>query len=482
MSESAKHKNFFLLSEASALCGGSFYPQEAAENILSQNFKVDSREIETDDVFVALKGERTDGHKYVESAVERGASCVMINKECFTEKKEYIERTGVLAIIVEDAEKALVELAAQWLEAVSPKVVGITGSVGKTTTREFLYSILKEERRVHSAIRSYNTLIGCGMTVLGMPKDTDILILEFGTNKPGEIGEMVEKFPATHAIITEVTPAHLEGLKSLEGVLAAKLEITRSSKLEYLSYNSDNSALSAAVKLFAADSNECKNIKTIGVGSFDTDLLVSNVNQTLTKNGEPRLSFLLLDCSGSTECRADIFGSQHARNIAFAYSAAKVLGVENDIFVSHLAGLELPPGRGRIYSSGYGGLIVDESYNANPSSVSRALKNVIELELQEDFQRVAVLGGMRELGDESGSWHEVIMSRASLFDRVYLIGPEWDSVKTLQGSLKGRYPNAEAFMDDIDAKEFKRSIVLVKGSRFYELEKLLPFLAGGDPR
>jgi UDP-N-acetylmuramyl pentapeptide synthase len=108
--------------------------------------------------------------------------------------------------------------------------------------------------------------------------------------------------------------------------------------------------------------------------------------------------------------------------------------------------------------------------------MSYALKNVLEMELDESPRRIAILGGMRELGAESGWWHEVIMSRASLFDDVYLIGSEWDALETKQGALRGKWKSVENFIDDFNPKSASKAVVLIKGSRFYRMERLLPVL------
>ena len=496
MKRAAERTPFFTLAEAAAVAGGCFFPPSAIEHPLSQSFKVDSRLVEEGDVFVAIRGERVDGCAFVASAIEKGASCVLVDKECFHRERQLLEKSGVSVLIVADGERGMAELATEWLSRISPQVVGITGSVGKTTTREMLHSSLAGSLAVHAAIKSYNTLIGCSMTILGMPAGTDVLILELGTNRPGEIAELVARFPVTHAVITEVAPVHLEGLKSLEGVLAAKMEIAESSRLKYLSYNYNNDLLRSAVDSFVSQYAEgCGgSIETVGVGSADANVVISGVAQTLDRKGTARLSFTLSAGDHSVICETEIFGSQHARNAGFAYAVARELGVSDEDFAARLRAFELPLGRGRFYPTASGGLVIDESYNANPNSVSMALKNFLEVEFFDmldmpdasEFRRIAILGGMRELGAESDHWHEVIMSRASLCDAVYLIGPEWDSVRTMQPSLRGRYADTEGFSRAFAAglagaaEDFAQVVVLVKGSRYYAMESLLPLLTGGE--
>jgi UDP-N-acetylmuramoyl-tripeptide--D-alanyl-D-alanine ligase len=436
---------------------------------MPQSFRADSREVERGGVFIAMRGERTDGHEYIEDAVRRGASVVILEEGWYWRNAEGLKDLGASVIPVEDPERSVALLAERWLGMVSPKVVGITGSVGKTTTRELLHGAIKDHMRAHSAVKSYNTMIGCSMTVLSMPGDTETLILELGTNHPGEIRAMVGKFPVTHGVITEITEVHLDGLKSIDGVLAAKMELTDSRDLEFLSYNNDNEALSAAV------SSIRRPLRVVSVGARRSDVTVSDIKQSIGEDGTPLLSLVISSRGEDLRCEARFFGVQHAKNIAYAYSAARDLGVPGEIFADAVRRVDAPRGRGRIFRTA-DGMIIDETYNASPGSMSYALKNVLGIELAGDVRKIAILGGMRELGAESDRWHEVIMSRASLFDEVYLIGSEWDGVETKQGALRGRWRDADGFLNDFDPASASGAIVLVKGSRSYGLERILPLL------
>ena len=167
----------FTVSDAALWSGGKYYGPDIQ---LCRSWKNDSRDIGPGDAFVALKGENTDGHHFVQKAVERGAKLLLVNSDRMEELSLMdAECSGISVIAVKDTEKALAEIAKEYLKLRAPKVVGITGSVGKTTTRELTVSLLQAEKKVHSAIRSFNTVIGCSLTILAMPEDTDILILEF---------------------------------------------------------------------------------------------------------------------------------------------------------------------------------------------------------------------------------------------------------------------------------------------------------------
>jgi UDP-N-acetylmuramoyl-tripeptide--D-alanyl-D-alanine ligase len=317
------------------------------------------------------------------------------------------------------------------------------------------------------------------MTVLAMPKETEILILELGTNHPGEISALVERFPVTHGVITEVTDAHLEGFSDIEGVLKAKMEITGSRELKYLSYNSDNDLLSSAVvKMPNGEKFRKDGIKQIGVGYSSSNIRISDVRQCVGEDLNPILSLSLSENDRKVFCEAPVFGRQHAKNIAFAYAVSIQMGMTDGDFELAASNFKVPPGRGVIGRGKNGCILLDETYNANPSSVSHAIKNVLEMELARDIKRIAILGGMRELGPESDRLHEVILSRAALLDETYLIGSEWNAAGKKHDAIKGVWKSADDFIADFGFDDVERAVILVKGSRFYEMERILPYLEG----
>jgi len=236
---------FFGMQDAARWAGGRLYGPNLP---LVRNWRHDSREVEPGDAFVALSGVHTDGHLYVKNAIERGAQVVLVDESRYEELELSLPAyAGLSVLTASTAESALARIAHEYLAAVSPQVIGITGSVGKTTTRELTVAVLKKKYRVHSAARSFNTVLGCSLTVLAMPQESEILVLELGTNHFGEIAEMTALFPPHFGVITEIAPAHLEGFGSVEGVLRAKMEICRSEKLKTLAYNIDNEALQEQV-------------------------------------------------------------------------------------------------------------------------------------------------------------------------------------------------------------------------------------------
>lgn len=182
---------------------------------VARRVALDSREVLSGDLFVALRGNRTDGHAFVGQALSRGARCLLVEISKLEEIRPGLGGASCLA--VPDPELALAEMASHWLKLVSPVVVGITGSVGKTTTREVILSLLGRRFKVHGSPKSYNTLIGLSATVMGMDRGCDNLVLEYGTSSFGEISKLVSYFPPDEMVITEVAPAHLERLRDVQG-------------------------------------------------------------------------------------------------------------------------------------------------------------------------------------------------------------------------------------------------------------------------
>jgi UDP-N-acetylmuramoyl-tripeptide--D-alanyl-D-alanine ligase len=283
----------------------------------------------------------------------------------------------------------------------------------------------------------------------------------------------------THGIITDVTDAHLEGFGNIGGVLDAKMEITGSARLKYLSYNSDNELLSSAVvKMPGGEKLRKDGIKQVGVGYSSSNIRISDVRQCVGEDLTPILSLSLSENDRKVSCAVPVFGKQHAKNVAFAYAAAIQMGMTDKGFELAAANFKIPPGRGVIVRGRNGCVLIDETYNANPSSVSHAIKNVLEMELTGDLKRAAILGGMRELGTESGRLHDVILSRAVLLDEIYLIGSEWDETGRKYESVKGVWKSADDFIADFGFDSVESAVILIKGSRFYGMERILPYLLG----
>lgn len=458
------------VSDAASWCGGTYYGPNPE---LSRIWRNDSREVCPGDAFVALKGESSDGHLYVCKAVERGASILLIDEKHAAEigvgNSLFV---GISVLVVHDTMSALAKIAAKYLEVLAPTVIGITGSVGKTTTRELTTSVLKSKYRVHSAIRSFNTVIGCSLTILAMPQDTEIVMLEYGTNHFGEIQEIVSYFPPDFAVITEVAPAHLDGFGDMSGVLRAKMEICSAKKLKYLVYNADNEPLSAAVNC------ACMHIERIGVGFSSPQVKILNVSMRVEETGA-HISAEYELLGERVEAEAVVFGVQHAYNIGYALTIGRFFGVGREEAVEALCGFRPLSGRGVIKQVNKSAWVVDEAYNASPKSMQAAIANVKNICGANNYKIYAVLGGMREMGESSSQWHNQLAGELGGFEKVLLYGEEWceAGVSLPENAVYCR--SMEETVEEALSLKMENAIVLVKGSNSYGLKKIVALLTEG---
>ncbi len=424
-------------------------------------FQVDSRKVRPGDVFVALPGVSSDGHDYLDKAFSMGASGAIVRVDkmspsCIHER----------LILVKDVEASLIAMARKRLSEV-PRVLGVTGSVGKTTVREMIAVAVEDEiSRVYRARSSHNTVIGCALTIAEMPLRTSVLILEMGTNHPGEIAEMVGLFPIHLAVITKVAPAHLEGLKDIDGVLKAKMEILGSSSLERVILNGDDPFIMNGV--MSAKGKNSWSIVPVGAGPSCTFSILSCSFEW----ADLPLVTLKLAWGSSFKgkswlIRARLLGEHNALLLGLAWSAAVSLGVDPDKAAERLSHFNPCDGRG-VLKDINGITVLDESYNANPASMEAALSSIALSPFQKD-RRFLVLGSMGELGTDSDRMHRSLLDRAMDVGRVFLFGDKWpkDLVSWTDIDLLATHLKSLLFPGDL---------LLLKGSRVNGLERLLEIL------
>ena len=417
----------------------------------------DSRDVIPGGAFVALEGEKTDGHKYIPQAVDRGVGLVIVRSG----KRPDV---NIPVIELENPERDLAEIASRKLQAHNlQEVIGITGSVGKTTTRAALQKVLSPHFALHAPERSYNTLIGCMATIMAMPLETEIAILEFGANKPGEIKELTQYFPPTLAILTAVAPVHLEGFGSVDGVLAEKLEITHTPLISKIIFNNDNPYLSEAFKYV---------VKSMGVGEWkDSDFVLAVDRSEYTL---PALSFVLSHRVSQEIARftANIWGKHNAMPLSLAAAAGHELGISLQESSDALRDFQALEGRGRVIILDEGHkFLVDDAYNANPASMRASLETFSKVVCAG---KIAVLGEMRELGENEVQYHAELGELLEGIDGVILVGEIW----------REAFPDNEGYIFVKDWREALQAVrkiesareiqgVLVKGSHSIGLENVV---------
>jgi len=455
------------ISEAARAIGAQFSGPDIP---LPVSFCIDSREVLPGDLFLALEGETRDGHSFIEESISRGAGTLILDPDRAGETVSTALENNIPVILAKDTGKALKELSLKWLEVLDPKeIIGITGTVGKTTTREMIRAVLSGLKGVHCARKSFNTWIGCALTVVEAPNDTDLLVLEFGTNHPGEIRSMAEDYRPGIGVITEVGPGHLEGLKTIEGVMKAKMELMESPSLKYLSYNYDNTLLSRAL------CNIKESVTGLPVGKKSPLYRISHSRFEFV-DGLPRLEMVFKTPSGERQICSELFGEHNAYAAGFAIAVADILGVPPEEQVLSLSEFKALPGRGKAYLSCNGFYIIDDTYNANPMSMAGSLAALSNMNCKG--KKWAVLGGMGELGEESDRLHRDISRFFRGIDGVFLLGEPWRKVFIPEIPDNCMFSSMEELEGLFLSNLSTGDAVLFKGSRSYRIERAVGILEG----
>jgi UDP-N-acetylmuramyl pentapeptide synthase len=352
----------------------------------------------------------------------------------------------------------LEKLAKKRLGDTRAKVIGVAGSFGNASA-ELIRHVLAGSFNVAARSMRCGDIEECSRKILDVPPEAEVFVFRIESGSADETARFAGNFPLTHAVIT--------GASGRAGSRYA--EAFMSTTLSALYYNRDDeSLLRAAVSM----ENPRNAVKIRGVGFAGDEIIIKESGNDLAEPGEPELRAVISADGKEYRCRAKIFGRQNARNMAFALSLALELGVPEEKILSAMRDARLPEGAGRIYRTEGSGFMIDETLQSDPDSASHSIKDVIEFGTPENIAKLAILGGVPGLGTDSRHWHDVIMSRACLLDGVYLVGAEWDAVVTEQTSLRGRWADAAAFLDDFDTASLRGAVTLVKDSGSYDLSKI----------
>jgi len=369
----------------------------------ARGVSTDSRTIKSGDLFVAIQGEKFDGHDFIGKAAEGGACGAIVSHEVKRPSGEFV------MIGVEDTVRALGELAGWWRRGFHGLVVGITGSVGKTTTKELAYHVISPARRTVQADRSFNNAIGVPLTILEATDETEVLILEMGTSAPGEIARLAEIADVDIGVILNVAPAHLEGLGSIAGVARAKAELLEAlTESDRAIINSDDTWVRKVAPVCLA------RLVTFGTGAY-ADFRADSIEQTL--HG------WRFQLNGREPVELNVPGRHNVYNALAAIAIAREAGIEAAEAVRALGSFRLPPLRmERTVADGV--VIYNDSYNSNPASLRAAIDQLCAE--AASGRKVLVVGPMLELGAESAELHRNVGAQAARqgVDALYVVGRE----------------------------------------------------------
>lgn len=421
---------------------------------------IDSRKIGKNCLFIAIKGERFDGHDFIQEVVKKKASAVMINKN----QMKRFSNLEIPFITVKDTTKSLGNVASVWRDKLNAKVIGITGSAGKTTTKEILSAILSVKYKVHKTTGNNNNHIGVPLTLLSAKAKHNVLVVEHGTNHFGEIKYTANISQPDLALITMIGLSHIEFLKDRNGVLKEKSEL-----------------LKTAVKNggVAFINNDDDLLRKFGMR------LKRKITFGFNYLSDYQAKILSVDKSGKTtvsirygnklfQAKLPLAGEQNAKNFLAAFAIAKELGLTDKQILKGLKRIKTISKRLEIKKFN-DTVMINDSYNASPDSMKASLSLLSKM--KPSYKKIAILGDMFELGNQAKKLHTEIglyINELKL-NEVYTIGKFSENIfKSLNDRIpfKQHFFEKKKLMNTLRKSDLKKSVILIKGSRGMKMEEI----------
>ena len=411
----------------------------------------DTRNCPEGSMFIALKGETFNGNAFARQALEKGCRYAVVDEPRYADAENII--------LVDDCLKTLQNLAREHRRQMGTRIIGITGTNGKTTTKELIATVLQKRYKVLYTQGNLNNHIGVPLTLLGLKEEHELAVVEMGANHPGEIRTLVNIAEPDCGLITNVGKAHLEGFGSFEGVVKTKSELydyLRSKENAFAFLDKDNDVLCQA----------SAGLATIGYGMENDALYVSGKLRVCA----PFLSFEWEHEGVNHDVNTHLIGAYNVKNALAAIAVGCHFEVPAQAICEALEGYIPSNNRSQLTESADNHLIVD-AYNANPTSMRAALEN---FRLMEVPHKVAVLGDMKELGEGSVEEHRQIVSLLTTLglEKVILVGAEFGKVC---GNFE-HYPDVEAVKELFAKSKPKGKFILIKGSNSMKLAQLKEIL------
>lgn len=438
------------LQQAAQWCGGSVDPKY--QNVTFTGANIDSRKLLPGQLFVALVAAR-DGHDFIPGAMEKGAAAVLCSRLC----------GDYPAILVEDTRIALGKIAAGLLKQMNPKIIGVTGSVGKSTTKEMIAAVVETQYRVSKTPANHNNDLGMPAAVLAMAEDSQAVVLEMGMSHFGEIEYLSRMAKPQIGVIINVGTMHIENLGSREGILQAKLEITAGmdSAGKLCLYGDDDYLWGSREKLpvsamyFGADNESCQ-------------VRAKNITESIEG-----IRFTV--CHGQNEfpIYLPLEGQHYVPDALAAVSVGLELGISPENIQKGLANFRTMEGRQEIFAH-KGCTVIKDCYNAGPESMEAALKVLGN----RSGRKIAVLGDMLELGSHSAQAHETVGRLAAKHADILLCYGSQSEKMLLGASSSGmecamHYMDQEALAAQLLQMVQPGDVLLFKGSRGMKMERIL---------
>jgi UDP-N-acetylmuramoyl-tripeptide--D-alanyl-D-alanine ligase len=418
----------------------------------STGVSTDSRKVTKGQLFFALWGDNFNGNKFACEALDRGALCAVIDDPMFETEK---------TILVDDCLFELQALAAHYRKELNVPVLAVTGTNGKTTTKELLAAILSKKKKVHFTQGNLNNHIGVPLTILSAPTDTEMMIIEMGASHVGEIRTLCLIAKPDYGIITNIGSAHLEGFGTLDGVIKAKTELYEHlRKVNGIALYNDRDPL-LAEKIFRIINRAVPFSDPTGI-DLKVEALPSEVNLKIS------VSYLHNTYSLST----NLFGAFNLENVRAAIATGLFFGVDIKDINEAVESYVPANNRSQVKATRENTLICD-SYNANPTSMNAALEAFSKL---DSDHKVIILGDMLELGDKSEEEHTKVLKliESQKAEKIFLVGPVFQKVTAVPDFITFR--NSDGLADYLKKENLRGKTILIKGSRGMKLEKIYEFL------
>jgi UDP-N-acetylmuramoyl-tripeptide--D-alanyl-D-alanine ligase len=416
-----------------------------------QKITTDTRNIQSGDIYFALKGDSFNGNHFAGQAIEKGAKFVIID-EGEIKSDSYLKVENVL--------KFLQYFASFHRSKLDIPVIGITGTNGKTTSKELLAEVLKSTFKISFTQGNFNNHIGVPLTLLSIPFDTEIAIIEMGANHIGEIQELSTIAKPTHGIITNIGKAHLEGFGSVEGIIKTKSELFDflNTTKGTLFYNSQDPIINKITSKYS-----CSKV------SFNSD---SSHVQLASFSNSPMLNCEIKINKKKYQVSSNLFGEYNANNIVMAFSIGYYFHISPEKMISAIEDYEPTNNRSQIIQTYKNNTLILDAYNANPSSIDAAVNSFINIKADS---KVYILGDMLELGSQSEEEHIKVLENLKTENNVNLVGDCFRKLKDRYSSFRF-FENVEALKTHLIKYPIKDTTVLIKGSRGIKLEVLTDIL------
>ena len=425
-------------SYAASVCGGKLIGEDVSFCGVSR----DNREVKGGEMFVAIRGENFDGHSFAAKAVENGAVALLVS--------EKIEGTSATQIVVRDTVTALGEIAKSYLQTLPAKRVCITGSVGKTTTKEMCATVLAESFATHKTQGNFNNNIGLPLTVFGMDETYEAAVLEIGTNHFGEILPLAKIANPDAAVITAIGESHLEAFGSKEGVLREKIEILKGLKEDGTAILNGDDPL-----LWGMRDKITHKTVWFGIENQECDVLVNVI-----ENGayEARFEVKESDVIFTLPCG----GIHNIRDAASAIAVGRVFGMEDSAIARGLSKFRNTGMRQDVIEIG-GCTLIRDCYNANPDSMRASISLLRDLKCKG--KKLCIMGDMLELGENAGELHRQVGAfAAECADIVMVTGKFAESYRGGAGEKVCVFPDKQELAKALSEQMSEGDAILVKGS------------------